>query len=462
MNVFKGLNTANQWVPVPVSAGNDYAEAISYDPNGNILSYNRKGSPAIAGKQPEMDDLTYNYIAGKNQLRQVMDNPAYSSNYTEDIDNQTNANNYTYDAIGNLKTDIAEGITNINWTVYGKISSIEKGSSTIYYTYDASGNRITKTAGGKTTIYVRDASGNVMSIYEKPTAGTIEQTETHLYGSSRIGIVNKLTVPVTDINLLAGFGKANVSTFTRGEKNYELSNHLGNVLVTISDKKLGVDDGVYGVECYATYPPIPCQVIKTSDTPDGIIDYYTADVVTATDYYPFGLDMPGRKFGAAGRYGFNGKERDKDMNSLTAYDYGFRIYNPAIGKFLSVDPLSKEYPWYTPYQFAGNMPIRYIDIDGLEPGEPGKEVGEKQTGTMGTDEAAKTWEWDGKNWIEAVMKNVIVTNKPMFPQINQKAVSESLCQGCHIDKTLSTQKSPNQKEMGDSYLEALHSVEKLL
>jgi len=37
------------------------------------------------------------------------------------------------------------------------------------------------------------------------------------------------------------------------------------------------------------------------------------------------------------------------------YDYGFRIYNPRIGKFLSTDPLFKGYPWYTPYQFAGNM-----------------------------------------------------------------------------------------------------------
>lgn len=50
----------------------------------------------------------------------------------------------------------------------------------------------------------------------------------------------------------------------------------------------------------------------------------------------------------------------------STYDYGFRIYNPNLGKFLSVDPLMKSYPWYTPYQFAGNKPIIAIDIDGLE------------------------------------------------------------------------------------------------
>ena len=68
------------------------------------------------------------------------------------------------------------------------------------------------------------------------------------------------------------------------------------------------------------------------------------------------------------RYGFNGKEKDSDgeWGSSTHYDYGFRIYNPAIAKFLSVDPLTKKYPELTPYQFASNTPIQAIDLDGLE------------------------------------------------------------------------------------------------
>ena len=68
------------------------------------------------------------------------------------------------------------------------------------------------------------------------------------------------------------------------------------------------------------------------------------------------------------RYGFNGKEKDSEGmgGGQTTYDYGFRIYNPAIGRFLSVDPLTKGYPWYTPYQFAGNKPIWAVDLDGLE------------------------------------------------------------------------------------------------
>jgi RHS repeat-associated protein len=128
-------------------------------------------------------------------------------------------------------------------------------------------------------------------------------------------------------------------------KIFELSNHLGNVLVTVSDKKLAV---------------------SANGT---TIDYYTADVVTASDYFPFGSQMPGRKFSqpnSSYRYGFNGKEQDKETTGTSTYDYGFRIYNPALGRFLSVDPLTKTYPALTPYQFASNNPVEGIDLDGLE------------------------------------------------------------------------------------------------
>ncbi len=75
--------------------------------------------------------------------------------------------------------------------------------------------------------------------------------------------------------------------------------------------------------------------------------------------------MPDRQYSAATgyRYGFNGKEKD---NEVVQYDYGFRIYDPRLVRFKSVDPLIKSYPWYSPYHFAGNNPIHNIDLDGLE------------------------------------------------------------------------------------------------
>jgi len=62
-------------------------------------------------------------------------------------------------------------------------------------------------------------------------------------------------------------------------------------------------------------------------------------------------------------YGFNGKEKDKETGTQ---DYGMRIYNPSLGRFLSVDPLSRSYPWNSPYAFAENDVIRSIDLEGLE------------------------------------------------------------------------------------------------
>lgn len=97
---------------------------------------------------------------------------------------------------------------------------------------------------------------------------------------------------------------------------------------------------------------------------------YNADIRSSNDYYAFGAPMPGRNYQSSSsyRYGFNGKENDNEVVSTGegTQDYGLRIYNPALGRFLSVDPLTADYPWYTPYQFAGNKPIQNIDLDGGE------------------------------------------------------------------------------------------------
>jgi RHS repeat-associated protein len=70
---------------------------------------------------------------------------------------------------------------------------------------------------------------------------------------------------------------------------------------------------------------------------------------------------------ASYRYGFNGKENDNEvMGEGNFQDYGMRMYNPRIGRFFNVDPLTKQYPELTPYQFASNTPIQAIDLDGLE------------------------------------------------------------------------------------------------
>lgn len=78
--------------------------------------------------------------------------------------------------------------------------------------------------------------------------------------------------------------------------------------------------------------------------------------------------MPGRQYSAPStsyRYGFNGKEND-NKDGVVQYDYGFRIYDPRLVRFKSLDPLQKKFPELTPYQFASNSPIANVDLDGRE------------------------------------------------------------------------------------------------
>jgi len=334
MDMYNGLNpNAGTFTP---ASDTSYKERVSYDPNGNILGYLRNGD---AGNT--MDSLNYKYYTNTNQLSQVRDNVS-ATKYTTDIDNQA-ANNYTYDAIGNMTSDASDTITNVTWNVYGKIMSVTKNGRAIKYIYDASGNRVMKYTNADTTAYVRDATGNVMSVYYKPAGGSLVQSEMHLYGSSRLGMATQHTAKDTSFILIGGFGNITGSIFTRGEKLFELSNHLGNVLATVTDRRIQVDANS-----------------------DGTVDSYKADMVSANDYYPFGMLMPGRSYFIANtnyRYGFNGKERETDP---VQYDYGFRIYDPRLERFKSVDPLASKFAMLTPYQFASNRPIDGIDLDGLE------------------------------------------------------------------------------------------------
>ena len=79
------------------------------------------------------------------------------------------------------------------------------------------------------------------------------------------------------------------------------------------------------------------------------------------------------------RFGFNGMEKDNEPKGLgNSLDFSFRVYDSRIGRFLSVDPLEKEYPWNSTYAFAENRVIDGKDLEGKEwkvtVTEKGKEV----------------------------------------------------------------------------------------
>lgn len=312
--------------------------SYTYDRNGNLETLSRKAEKN--GSIVLMDDLTYEYKTGTNQLTLVRD--AVADNvFDVDIDDQNYANgldyneedtathNYKYDEIGQLIRDYGENI-NIYWRVDGKVDYIEKGifnraSSIIQFEYDGLGNRVAKksiSALGvleSATHYARDAQGNVMATYQDynqaqvgdgaypqdigPVAATITSTidekatqtitmsgpsypytiedtgdvtltagnfivfkpgfhskansvlhakieevisdgpsftgvvEHHLYGSSRLGIEVNYSNEIENEEL-SSTATAVHTVNTIGDKRYELSNHLGNVLSVVSDKKI--------------------------------------------------------------------------------------------------------------------------------------------------------------------------------------------------------------------------------
>ena len=346
--------------------GNTFNQ-YDYYANGNLKSLVR----ATTQGYDHLDELSYIY--GDNALLQNPD--PEKANILIRVDDNTSLNpgdpdqgvldqegeNYKYDKIGNLLSDNQGKVDKIVWNHQNKVEQIDFApgatNQSISFTYDALGNRLSKTithSNGTTDtdFYIRDADGNMLSLYEKFSFAStfgVNQKEAPIYGSSRIGIQkfveDRITYPSS--NIPGQVIPQNAHT-DNGSKRLELNNHLGNVLAVVSDKKLGYSNG---------------------NTASNYADYYKAELLSANDYYPYGMTMPYRSFDSPQyRYGFNGKEKDEDdeWGDLMHYDYGFRIYNPGIGRFLSRDPLKSEYPFLTPYQFASNTPIAGVDLDGLE------------------------------------------------------------------------------------------------
>jgi hypothetical protein len=342
--------------PTGSGALSDYAERYTYDPNGNILTLGRNASSG-GGTAPTAQ-LTYKYRYANttngwgeytpgsapttgvshltNQLSSIQVTPTGTPQNPNELATQS-AFNYQYNEIGQLTADSKAQISGVVWNVYGKILNLIAGNDTITFTYDAAGNRISKKANGITTWYVRDAQENVMSVYTQGNgavnSGALTQSEADLYGSSRLGLLN---LSLNCVNL----APTDSGSLVRGNKLFELTNHLGNVLGTISDKKIQ----------------------HTSD--NSTVDYYLADVIGANDYYSFGMMMPGRAYavGTTGqyRYGFNGQEKTDEIagagNHTTAE---FWEYDPRIGRRWNLDP--KTDVSISPYNcFAGN-PIFFSD-----------------------------------------------------------------------------------------------------
>lgn len=297
----------NNWLErADFSGGNaiwssDYRVQIpEYDANGNIKRLIRNKN--LQGGNNQMDDFTYVYKDNNssNKLDHI-DDAVTSPTGVNDLKDQ-NSNNYTYNEIGQLIENAEESVK-YEYNAIGLVTKvIQNGVLKVAFTYDDKGFRVKKTSYFPSmppvnTYYVRDASGNPIAIYDNST-----QKDLPVYGFNRLGVFNRVN---------------NTSV-------YELTDHLGNVRAVIQKDGFG----------------------------------NTAALVSATDYYPFGMPMPNRQIVGDYRYAYQGQEKDSETGKEA---FQLRLWDSRIGRWLSPDPYGQ---YYSPYLGMGNNPISMIDPDG--------------------------------------------------------------------------------------------------
>ena len=145
-----------------------------------------------------------------------------------------------------------------------------------------------------------------------------------------------------------------IKTIKRGFKFYELNNHLGNVIATVSDMRIPINDVTYDINGNFV-----------SNTPDNFTDYFMADVTQINDYFPFGMLIPGRNYNANSyRFGFQNQEKDDEIfgSTGTSYTAQFWQYDSRIGRRWNLDP--KPQITMSDYACFSNNPIWFNDVLG--------------------------------------------------------------------------------------------------
>ncbi|NML71183.1 RHS repeat-associated core domain-containing protein [Chryseobacterium sp. RP-3-3] len=347
------------------TAPNNYFfnENAVYDLNGNITHLNRNGK-APTGNAQLVDDLTYNYTG--NRLNQVIESSLNDAGY------EGGNNMIDYDLNGNMTTMKDKGIQSIvyNYLNLPNTFSItyvdpfglgQARNAQLGYLYRADGTKLRKNH----TIYGRKGLSGSTRItdyldgfqYDYNEGGGLCLTcrsetafEEQAYKNINDGLVIggppewKLDfVPTAE-----GF-----YSFTENRYIYQYRDHLGNARVSFAKNIEGA--------------------LEVTDT---------------NNYYPFGLNhiqgmLSSSKLGSYYSYKYNGKE----LQETGMYDYGARFYMPDLGRWGVIDPLAEKMTRHSPYNYAFNNPLRFIDPDGRQ----------------GTDWVGKTdatgstqWHWEDK------------------------------------------------------------------
>jgi RHS repeat-associated protein len=302
------LKNATYQTPGLTDNKNYFGENLKYDKNGNIRYLQRNNIAGILSDPyvGTMDDLTYDYKnENSNQLIRVTDSPA-GNDASGFMDGNKNGDDYAYDANGNMTSDKNKNITEIRYNHLNLPTIITFGTNgNIVYIYNATGQKLEK--------IVTD-NGVVTST--KYLGGFQYKNDVLQFFPTAEGYVNN-----TPVN------GANSYNYV-----FNYTDHLGNVRVSYKKNALNV-----------------------------------LEILEENNYYPFGLKHEGYNLNPASdyKYKYNGKELQDELG-LGMYDYGARNYDPALGRWMNVDPKAETSRKFSPYTYALNNPIFFIDPDGMQ------------------------------------------------------------------------------------------------
>lgn len=276
----------------------------------------------------------------------------------------------SYDKFGRMTTGV-HSLNKFNETIgsydlNGNIKNLTRtanGSTSDNFTYTYNGNRLTNLSG-ITGIYTYDNSGNLThdprknlnftwnslnSLHEVKSGSTVKAKYVYSYDGTK--------VKVQDAGNANGYDYLGGLTLVKTNNTVTPEYHFGEGIIKGNEVMYFEKDHLGSTRA----------VLNVSGT-----------VLEKNDYYPFGLRHANSShvITANNRYKFNGKE-DQTIGSLNLLDYGARMYDGQIGRWMGIDPLAAKYYSISPYVYCANNPIRLIDPNGMEFTDAAKEWVEK-------------------------------------------------------------------------------------
>ena len=304
-----------------------YGTSYSYDNMGNLLSLSREGDMTSSLKGI-VDNLSMTYDG--NMLASVSDSaPAPSVTGSADFrDGVSEAVEYTYDRNGNMTSDLNRRISSVSYNRQNRPARIKHSGGTETFTYLPDGTKRERTALGKDW--------------------SLSRTE---YRGNLVCADDSLKYILFDGGLIAMDGSS-------PEYLFFLRDHLGSVRVVARP-----DGKVVQVNHYYPYGMAFAGGGMSGNAGAHPVE---GGVSVAGGSLEIGGETGGMELarpGASQPYRFLGNEL-YTSNSLGLYDFSARMYDPALGRFLSVDPMAEGYRHLSPYAYCAGNPVVYADKDG--------------------------------------------------------------------------------------------------